>query len=177
MKQAQNCAQRVASHRVQVVGRQHARHEIHGDVHGRTVQRPAAEHHVERSAPERTEASRLRNAAPELLQSGSGAVGPTLGMAVDKHGGIHCAGGRPGNAVDCQPRLLEKPVQHAPGEGPVGPATLERKINEERIAVHGDNQTDWAFVKNLSGRPERCRSWCNGRPAAWTAPPWAGPRN
>jgi hypothetical protein len=58
-------------------------------------------------------------------------------MAIDQHRGVHRAGGRPGNAVDSQPLLLEEPVQHAPGERPVGAAALKRKIDKERIASDG----------------------------------------
>ena len=54
-----NCTQWILSHRIQVIGRQQSRHEIHGDVERRRVQRPAGrEQHIERPAPERAEASR-----------------------------------------------------------------------------------------------------------------------
>ena len=64
----QNFAQRIAAHRVQIVGRHQARHEVHGDIDRRRIQRPAAEQHVEWPAPERAEARRLGDAAPEILE-------------------------------------------------------------------------------------------------------------
>ncbi len=48
----------------------------------RRVQRPASEQHIEWSAPERAEARCLGDAAPEILERGSSAVGPAFGMAV-----------------------------------------------------------------------------------------------
>jgi hypothetical protein len=50
-----NLAQWILAHRIQVVGRHQARHEIHRDIHGRGIERPAAEHDIERSALERAE--------------------------------------------------------------------------------------------------------------------------
>ena len=133
----QNCTQRIASHRVQVVGRQQARHEIHGDIDRRRVQCPAAENHIERSAPQRTEAGRLGDATPEILQSGPGALGPAFGMAIDKHCGIHRARRRAGNAIDSEPRLLEQTIEHAPCECPMRASALQRKIDKDWIASDG----------------------------------------
>ena len=55
----QDVAQRIGAARVQVVGREQARHHVHRDEDRRMVERPAAEQHVERAAPERAEARRL----------------------------------------------------------------------------------------------------------------------
>ena len=52
------------------------RHEIHGDIDRRRVQRPAAENHIEGAAPQRTEASRLGDAA--ILQSCPARAAPPL---------------------------------------------------------------------------------------------------
>ena len=133
----QNCSQWIVPHRVQVIGRQQARHEIHGDIDRRRVQCPAAEKHIERSAPQRTEARRLGDAAPEILQSGPGAVGPAFGMAIDKHCGIHRARRRAGNAIDSKPRLLEQTIEHAPRECPMRASALQRKIDKDWIASDG----------------------------------------
>ena len=59
---------------------------------------------------------------------------PRLGIAVDQHRGIHRARRRAGDAVDLEPRLLEQPVEHAPGEGAVRAAALQREIDEDGIA-------------------------------------------
>ena len=67
----QDVAQRIGAARAEVVGREHARHHVHGDEHGRIVERPAAQQHVQRTAPERAEHRRLGDAAPEILQRGA----------------------------------------------------------------------------------------------------------
>jgi len=78
-------------HRVQVIGRQQARHEIHGDVHGRGVQRPAAEEHVERPAPEGAESEPPRRRGAK--NSGAPRARPQrrLRMTIDQHRGVHRA--------------------------------------------------------------------------------------
>src|SRR5271166_275688 len=129
-----NCTQWIFSHRIQVIGRQQARHEIHDDVERRRVQRPAAEKHIERPAPERAEASRLGDAAPEILQGRAGAGGPAFRVAIDQHRGIHRAGRRARNAVDSEPGLLEQTIEHAPGECPVRASALQREIDKDEIA-------------------------------------------
>ncbi len=37
---------------------------------------------------------------------------------------------------DLEPGLLEQTVEHAPGEGAVRPAALERQVDENRSAVN-----------------------------------------
>ena len=129
-------AQRILAHRIDVVGRDQARHEIHRDIHGRGIERPAPEQHVERPTPERTEAGGVRDAPPESLKRLTRAGSPALLMAVDQHRGVHRAGGGAGNAVDLEPGLLEQAVEHPPGEGAVGAPALEGEIDEDGTAVN-----------------------------------------
>ena len=67
----QHLAQRVEPARVEVVGREQARGQVHGDEHGRVVKRPAAEQHVERPALERARPRGLGHPAPEGIQGGA----------------------------------------------------------------------------------------------------------
>src|SRR5262249_2546908 len=103
--------------------------------HGRSVERPAAEHDVERCAAEGTEQCRVGNATPELLERGLGTVGAAGRLAADKDGCVHGAGRGSGNALDLQARLLQQAIEHSPGEGAVRASALKREVHEERRAV------------------------------------------
>jgi len=122
-------AQRICA-RAHIVRREQARHQVHGDEGRRMVERPAAQQDVERRAPQRAEQRRARYAPPKILQRGAGAVGALVGIAVDQHRGIHRSRRRAGDTVDAQPRLLEQAVEHAPREGAMGAAALQREVHQ-----------------------------------------------
>ena len=130
----ENLAQRILAHRIEVVGRHQARHQIHRDIDRRGIERPAAEQHVERPALERAEPGGVRDAPPERLERLARAGGPALLMAVDQHRRVHRAGRRAGNAVDLEPGLFEQAVEHAPGERAMRAAALQREIDQDGIA-------------------------------------------
>ena len=104
---------------------------------GEEFKRPATEKHIEWSAPEWTEASRFGDAAPEILQSGPRALGPTFGVAIDKHRRIHRPCRRARNAIDFKPRLLKQTIEHAPCKCPMRASALQRKIDKDAIASDG----------------------------------------
>jgi hypothetical protein len=64
----QDVAQRVGAMRVEVVGREDARHQIEGEKHGRGVEGPSPEHDVEGRAAEGAEQGRVGDPPPELLE-------------------------------------------------------------------------------------------------------------
>ena len=130
----QNLAQWILSHRVQLIGRKQARHEIHGHVNRRRVQGPAAQNHIERPTLERAEASSIRDAAPKFLKGLPRARGPTFDIAVGEHRGVHRAGRRAGNTVDFKPGLFEQTIENAPGERPMRASALQRKIDKHGTA-------------------------------------------
>ena len=99
-------AQRILTHRIQVVGRHQARHEVHRDVDRRGIERPAPEQHIERPTLERTEAGGVRDAPPERPERLARARAAARLMAVNQHRGVHSASGGAGNAVDLEPGLL-----------------------------------------------------------------------
>src|ERR1700747_1902585 len=103
----------------------------------RRVQRPAAENHIEGAAPQRTEASRLGDAAPEILQSCPGTRGPAFGMTIDKHRGIHRPRRCAGNAIDSKPRLLAQTIEAAPSKCPMRANALERKVDNDGSVSDG----------------------------------------
>ena len=120
---------------IQVIRREQARHQIHGDEDRRGVERPAAEHHIERPRRKGLKRRRLGDAAPEILQRRAGAFGAALGIAVDQHRRIHRAGRRAGNAIDSQPGLLEQAIEHAPGKGAMRAAALQREVDQTGITL------------------------------------------
>ena len=71
----EDVAQRIGAARIEVVGREQPRHQVHGDEDRRVVERPAAEQHVERAALERAELRRIGDPAPEVLERGARALG------------------------------------------------------------------------------------------------------
>ena len=73
----------------------------------------------------------IRAASDTRFQKASSAArapaGPPCVSPCGHHGGVHGAGRRAGNAVELQPRLLQQPVEHAPGEGAVRAAALQAR--------------------------------------------------
>ena len=137
MSSARISRKRILAHRIQVVGRHQARHEIHRDIDRRGIERPAAENHVERPALERAEAGGVRDAPPEGLERLARAGRPALLMAVDQHRGVHRARGCPGDAVDLEPGLFQQTIEHAPGERAMRAAALQREIDEDGLRAIG----------------------------------------
>jgi hypothetical protein len=58
-----------------------------------------------------------------------------FGIPRGKDGGVHRPRGGSGDAIDPEPRLFKYPVEHAPGESVVRSAALNRKINQNWIAI------------------------------------------
>ena len=121
---------------VQVVRREQPRYEVDRHEHRRVIKRPAPEQHVERRAPERAEQCRrpIRRArtspAPPRAPSA-----PLLAILRQPARPRHRPGRCARDAVDVQPRLLHQAVQHAPGEGAVRAATLQREVHQNGRTV------------------------------------------
>src|SRR5215203_2205844 len=71
--------------------------------------------------------SRLTRPLPELAQLLAGTLGAALAPAVDEHDGVHRAGAGAGDRLDREPPVLDQLVEHAPGEGAVRAAALQRE--------------------------------------------------
>jgi hypothetical protein len=149
----QDVAQGIGAARTEVVGREHPRHHIHGDEHGRIVERPAAQQNVQRTAPERAEHRRLRYPAPEILQRGARPRGAVGGKAVDQHRGVHRARRCARDAVDAQPGFLEQAVEHAPGESAVRAAALQREVHQNGSAARRHRACGHLVSPERSKRP------------------------
>jgi hypothetical protein len=71
-----------------------------------------------------------RNPSPERFQRCPRDLGAAAGMTGNHHRGIHGPGRGSGYGLDVQPRLLQEPVQHTPGERAVSAASLKRKVDQ-----------------------------------------------
>ena len=112
------------------VGRDQPRHQVHGDEGRRVVERPVPVSRSTGVALERAEAAPpARPAARSPRAPPAPPSRPPVAIAVGEDGGVHRAGGGPGDRLDLDPVLLEQPVEHAPGEGAVRPAALERQVD------------------------------------------------
>ena len=116
--------ERVDVERVEVVGREHARH--------RAEPQAVA---CERKEPLDHAALQVRQVAvdahrpPEVGEPRPRLVRPAAGETVGEHDSVDCARRGAGNAFDLDAAVLEQLVEHAPGEGAVGAAALQRKVN------------------------------------------------
>ena len=120
----QHLRQRVRLAKAEIIGREDAPQDDQSNVRGRVIKRPAAQQYVHRTALQRAEQGGLGNAAPECFQRLTRAPVVALGVATGHHSGIHGTGRSAGNGLDLEPRFLERPVQHAPGEGAMRPTAL-----------------------------------------------------
>ena len=158
----EDLADRIKADRVEVVGRDDPRHQVHHEIGGRCVERPAVHQPVERRALERAELRRFRDAAPIGVERRPRALGAALHEAADQHGGVHRAGGRAGDRLDLQPRLFEQPVEHAPGERAMRAAALQREVDEDRVASRLAPPTSRIFRHLCPAKAEEKRSLLRG---------------
>ncbi len=121
-------AERIEAQRIEIVGREQRRHVLHG---GRA--REAREHRIE--ADEIGQAD-LGDRFPDRAQLGPRALRSPLGKAGGERRGIHGARARPAQPADLEVVVLEQAVEHAPREGAVRAAALEREI--ERLLFSGE---------------------------------------
>ena len=129
----ENGGQRIDAARIEIVGREHPRYEIERDEDRRVIERPAAEHAVDRRALQRAERSGLGDPLPVGIERRACALRPRFRPTVGKYRGVHGAGRRSGNGIDPQPRLFEEPVEYAPREGTMGAAALKGEIDQQRL--------------------------------------------
>src|SRR6476620_1070768 len=58
------------------------------------------------------------------------ALAPAGSQSVGEHDRIDGAGARSGDALEFEPAFLEQAIEHAPGEGAVAAAALQRQIDD-----------------------------------------------
>src|SRR5215472_1627403 len=72
---------------------------------------------------------------PEAVERGAGADGAALEKTLRQHGNIDGADAGAADPLDGEAIVLEQAIEHAPGEGAVGAAPLERKIDPALLVV------------------------------------------
>ena len=127
---------------------------------GRVVERPAARSSCRSDcAGSGLNSAAAGDPAPEAPPAHSRAPWRRPCIAVGQHRGVHGTGRGAGDAVDPQPWLFEQPVEHAPGEGAVRAAALQREVDQPwRPLVAGrgwfDGHRSWhSFIEG--GRSSR----------------------
>ena len=155
MTAAEDVAHRVAG-AADGVGRDQPRHQVHGDEAWRVVERPVAAQPVERRALERAEGRRARHPPPEVLERSAGGLAAADGHAMGEDRGVHRAGRGAGDRLDLDPGLLQQPVEHAPGQGAVRSAALQRQVDQQRFSPCGflDGGFRHDAQKPLEWRPQ-----------------------
>ena len=130
----QDRTDRIEAERIEVIGRKDPRHQVHGEIGGGGIERPAVHQPIDRRALQRAEFRRVRDTPPIGVERRTRALRAALHPAADQNGRIHRAGGCAGNRLDLEPRLLEKSVEHAPGERAMRAAALQGEIDENRVS-------------------------------------------
>jgi hypothetical protein len=78
----ENFAQRIVSERIEIVRREKPRHQVHGDVGGRGIQRPSPHHAIERRTLQWAQRRRARHLLPVGAECGARAGCSAFGPAV-----------------------------------------------------------------------------------------------
>ena len=128
--------QRIVVPGIELIGREHAGHEVEEDVDGGMLEPMVAGGPVVPRGLQTAPLCQARDPLPEVRERGRRARAPTDGETVGEHDRVHSAGTGRADAVDLEPRLLHEPVEHAPGEGAMGAAALQREIGELGFRHH-----------------------------------------
>jgi hypothetical protein len=124
--------QRIAIERIEFVRREQPGHEIEHDEGRREPERVIGADAVEPARLQRREDRRPTDALPEGGKRRLGAIAASGRKPVGEDGCVHRARAGRGNPLDLDPLLLEQPVEHAPGEGAMGAAALQRQVDRFR---------------------------------------------
>ncbi len=116
--------ERIDVERVEVIGREQARHRAEPQILARQ-KREQALHHV---ALQVGQVAIDAHRAPEIGEPLARFVRSATGEAVRQHDRVHRAGRRAGDALDAAAAVHEQLIEHAPGEGAVGAAALQREV-------------------------------------------------
>ena len=121
--------QRVDVERIEVVGREILRHRLDPDAHRRIFQRQEREQPVDRLALHVWQSAAEAGRAPEIGKALARFLSPAAHQSVGQQHGIDRAGRGAGDAFDLEPAVFQQMIEHAPGEGAVRAAALQREID------------------------------------------------
>src|SRR6185312_4662762 len=116
-----------------LIGRDDVAQLVEPDRARRFVEVPRAHRALVPAAMHRREPAELGEAAPEMVELGARARGAALDVALRQHRGVDRAGAGAADALDAELPVLEQAVEHAPGEGAMRAATLQREIDGAQI--------------------------------------------
>ena len=127
--------ERIDVERIDVIGREIARHRVEPGLHRRAFERRERQQPLHDGALQGRQAAAGGGRAPELGEPLLRLLAAAACKAVGQHHGIHRARRRAGNALDGEPVVAQKLFEHAPGEGAVRAAALQREIDALGLAA------------------------------------------
>ncbi|MSP47076.1 MAG: hypothetical protein EXQ83_14810 [Xanthobacteraceae bacterium] len=121
--------ERIDVERVDVVGREIARHRVEPGLHRPAGDRKEREQPFGDGAIESRHVAVAACRAPEIPEALARLRRPAAGEAVGHHHRIERAGGRAGNSLDFDPPVLQQFVEHAPSERAMRAAAQQREVD------------------------------------------------
>ena len=121
--------ERIDVERVEVIGRQIFRPGVEPVEGRRILVRQQREQPVGHRALQRRQVAADACRAPEIGEPLARLVGSAALEAVGEHHRVDRAGRGAGNALDREPPVLQQMIEHAPGEGAMRAAALQREVD------------------------------------------------
>ena len=122
-------AQRIDVEGIELIGRQDAAERVDEHVVRRLIEAEIRVHLIEDGRRDEARRGDLRHLLPEIPQSFACAFAAVERKPVGEHDRIDAAGAGRRDAVEADPVVFENPIEHAPGEGAVAAAALQRQID------------------------------------------------
>ena len=122
-------AQRIHVERIELIGRQNAAQSVDKNVVRRLIEAEIRVHLIQEGRRDEARGSHLGHLLPESLQPFARALAAVERQAVGEHDGIDAAGAGRGDAVEADALVFQQAIEHAPSEGAVAAAALERQID------------------------------------------------
>ncbi len=117
--------ERIDVERIEIVGRQQPRHRAEPQALARNERKQPLDHAALQIGQVAVDAHR----APEIGEPRPRLVRPPAIEPVGEHDGIDRAGRGAGNALDLEAAVVEQLIEHAPGEGAMRAAALQREVD------------------------------------------------
>ncbi len=121
--------QRIDVERIDVVGREIARNRVEPGLHGRAFERRERQQPFHHGALSAGRLPRARCRPPKIGKPFLRLFASAAGETVGQHHGVDGSRRGAGNALDDKPLVAQKLFEHAPGEGAMRAAALQREID------------------------------------------------
>ena len=119
----------VIVHRVELIRRQHARHEANKGENRRPGQLVISQHSVDGIWLQRPELGRVADALPEVGERFACPFAAVDGKSIGKDRRVHRSGAGGTEALEGEVFLVQQPVEDTPGKGTMRSAPLEGQID------------------------------------------------